>query len=138
MDKQKLNNKGTVLLEMIVVIMIVSMVLVINILVVKKSNINNIYLKERELLTITLNNARQFAINSRQLVSIEFNKHDLLVVNETGNNKYTFRSITFLTNKWLYYNKRGIINQGATILLKHGYQYRKIVFYLGKSWYKFE
>jgi len=138
MDKLKLNNKGFNLVEVIIVVLIISVVLLTNLSIYNNANVLNFYQNEDKILEAKLNSAKQLALNTRSIVNISFNQNNFIIQHNEFTETNTFRSIYFQNNKELYFNKNGNLNQGFTILFKHGLDYKKIVFYIGKGWYKIE
>ncbi|MDH6603076.1 prepilin-type N-terminal cleavage/methylation domain-containing protein [Bacilli bacterium PM5-9] len=138
MVKLKLNSNGFVLIEVVVVIMIISVILLTNLSIYNNSNVFNFYLSEDKLLETKLNAAKQLALNSKNIVDIKFNQNTLIIQRNSYIETNTFKTINFETSKELYFNKNGNLNQGYTLLFKHGIKYKKLIFYLGKGWYKIE
>ena len=126
------------MIEMVLVITIVMMCILINIHLYKNNNLNNYYLKEKELLNNKIIEAKQLALNTRANTYLRFNNHQLLIQNNKITNEISFKSIEFQNSGELFFNRNGNINQGKTINMIINYQMHKIIFYLGKGWFKIE
>lgn len=126
------------MMEMVIVIIFLSIIILININLISVNSRNNIYLNEIELLNTYLNNAKNKAILSRSNVYIGFDKKRIVINDNNNKEEYDFKSICFETNYSMYFNAKGNANQAKTIVFKNNYVYKKIVFYIGKGWYKIE
>ena len=138
MAKQRLNNKGFVLVEVLIVVMIISLMLLTNLAIYNNTKVLNFYNDEDKLLVMKLNNAKQLALNSKSIVNIKFHENTFIVYSDKYSEKNTFHNLFFQTSKELYFNKTGNLNQGYTILFKKGLTYHKLIFYIGKGWFKIE
>ncbi|MDR1782452.1 MAG: hypothetical protein LBR40_05615, partial [Bacilli bacterium] len=102
------------------------------------NNISNYYYKERDLLLNKLIEAKQDAINNKSITYLRFNNNELIIQNNKNIKKIIFKNIQFQSSGELFFNKNGNINQGKTINMIMNYKLHKIVFYLGKGWFKIE
>ena len=132
-----LNKKGFLSIEMLLVIVTLASFSSISIFQLNKIEQSLISNKEVELLQSMINNARTLAMNTRVNTEINFSQNYFSINNDKVN-QYKFSTIYFTNSKSLYYNAKGNINHGYTIQFNHLGNPRKIVFYLGKGWFKIE
>ena len=138
MDKRLLNSRGFILIEVMLVFVLFAFLSLINLSITNSSFNSAKYLKEIDVLASTINFSKQQAINRKQVVHLKFDQNTFIVHSEKYYKKYEFKSINFLTKVDLYFNYSGTFNQAKTLNFKHGAKYHKIIFYLGKGWYKIE
>lgn len=138
MVKHLLNKEGFILVEVIIVLMVLALMILINLQIASSSFATTLYLKETDVLLTELNNARQLAINDKVIVNLSFDKHSLYVKTNSNLEEYKFKMLNFTKSKELYFNKKGALNQAYTLMFTDGFKLRKIIFYLGKGWYKLE
>lgn len=136
MVKHKLNNKGFLLVELIIIFFVISLTFIIS---AKFNSITNqiaLYQKENKILLSTISTIKQQAINTQSNISFNFDKDSLIIVSNSTIIKHRFNTIKFMKSKELYFNRLGHLNQAYTLQYKQGYEYHKIIFYLGKGWFK--
>lgn len=133
-----MNNKGFILAECIIIFFVISFLVLINLSIVRNMNNKDFYLKEKDLLQTKINSAKQLAIYNRENVYLKFKDNYLIIQKSDYLDKYVFKLINFSQSKELYFNAKGIINHGYTINFKFGFEHYKIIFYIGKGWFKIE
>lgn len=133
-----MNNKGFLLAECIIIFMVVAFLVLINFSIINNMNNKDFYLKEKDLLQSKITGAKQLAIYNRENVYLNFKNNYLIIQKSDYIDKYVFKTLNFKESKELYFNARGIINQGYTINFKFGLNHHKIIFYIGKGWFKIE
>lgn len=133
-----MNEKGFILVESLIIFLVISSLIVVNLYIINNMNSKDIYLKEKELLITKLTSAKQLAIHNRENVYLDFNNNSIIIQKTNYFDKYTFKTIKFLNTKQLYFNAKGIINHGYTIQFKYGFKQFKLIFYIGKGWFKIE
>lgn len=126
------------MLEVVIIISVILMITSINIILFNKTFTTSIYQKEIDILKSSLNHARQMATNQKQIVNISFDNRKFIIKTPEFSKETIFKSLSFQKSKELYFNINGTLNQAYTLPFKDGFKYRKLIFYLGKSWYKIE
>lgn len=138
MNKLLLNNKGFMIIELLIVLGIVSMILIINSIFLTNNDSIMIIDTELKILNNKLISNRQYAINNASKVDIFINDNSIEFKSEDLYDKTVFKTINFKDNINLHFNKYGVINQAKTINFKQLTKQYRLIFYLGKGWYKIE
>lgn len=97
--------------------------------------INN---KEVDILKTQLNKVKLQAINSNNVIHLRFYERTLLISYDNRKQEVQFKNLYFMNSKELYLNAQGILNQAYTLNFKNGLKFQKLIFYLGKGWYRIE
>lgn len=138
MNKLLLNNKGFMIIELLIVLGIVSMILIINSIFLTNNDSIMIIDTELKILNNKLISNRQYAINNASKVDIFINDNSIEFKSDNLYDKTVFKTINFKENINLHFNKYGVINQAKTINFKQLTKQYRLIFYLGKGWYKIE
>lgn len=138
MNKLLLNNKGFMIIELLIVLGIVSMILIINSIFLTNNDSIMIIDTELKILNNKLISNRQYAINNVSKVDIFINDNSIEFKSDNLYDKTVFKTINFKENINLHFNKYGVINQAKTINFKQLTKQYRLIFYLGKGWYKIE
>lgn len=132
-----INKKGFIMFELLIIMAVFSIVLLFNLLFFNQYH-KDIYLKEVDVLKTQLNKVKTQAINSNMIIHLKFYQRTLLISYDGRNQEINFNNLYFMNSKELYLNAKGVLNQAYTLNFKNGLKFQKIIFYLGKGWYRIE
>ncbi|WP_423364668.1 hypothetical protein [Mycoplasma sp. P36-A1] len=132
-----LNKKGFLSYEVLIVVALLAIITSLStfqILNIEKAITEN---EEVNILHTRLVSARQQAINTKTTIEIIFHNKSIKIISDIDE-EIVFNNIKFINSKNLYFNRNGNINQGYTILFENSGIQKKLIFYLGRGYFKIE